>query len=367
MAPKRIEIESSPSKGTSTVARLHPPLYELASQALSQSEAEDNEHGRGEEYFKRDDPNANSPATEELVKTFSIDNYPVRIQCDGATDLTGFSILAGLPWYLVNEVYIPINYGDEFHWVLAVVVLRERPIRIYDSISGRRRFDPSSEIQEMAKIAKIFPTYLDISDFLNQKVRIDWSMIEAYRNKMGNLFDVEYVEGITLQPIGSIAHSRYQLMGLLVVPRDCKYHLVPRVYSRGITNLVSYPKVLKCLKKSESRIKSCLVDECEARHIYGQEAIRRSGKNMPPRKTNGRRNINQPVPLPIHKNPLNEHVSHAKFRAVFTILAHFIAAQNAQLVTVLANPVTNTVAATIWDFTRINHSLFSGSKYKEDP
>ncbi|PHT31570.1 hypothetical protein CQW23_27907 [Capsicum baccatum] len=49
---------------------------------------EDNEHGE-EESFKRDDPNANSPFVEELVKIFSIDLYPVRMQCDGATDLTG--------------------------------------------------------------------------------------------------------------------------------------------------------------------------------------------------------------------------------------------------------------------------------------
>ncbi|PHU06530.1 hypothetical protein BC332_23019 [Capsicum chinense] len=40
-------------------------------------------------YFKRDDPNANSPSVEELVKTFSIDCYPVRMQYDGSTDLTG--------------------------------------------------------------------------------------------------------------------------------------------------------------------------------------------------------------------------------------------------------------------------------------
>ncbi|PHT94157.1 hypothetical protein T459_02039 [Capsicum annuum] len=37
-----------------------------------------------------------------------------------------FSIPAGLPWHLVDEVYISINYGDEFHWVLAVIVLKER-------------------------------------------------------------------------------------------------------------------------------------------------------------------------------------------------------------------------------------------------
>ncbi|PHU21595.1 hypothetical protein BC332_06702 [Capsicum chinense] len=88
MASKRKEIESSPSKGTSAAAQLHPPLYELALQVLSQSEAEDNEHGE-EESFKRDDPNANSPSVEELVKAFSIDRYPVRMQCDGAIDLTG--------------------------------------------------------------------------------------------------------------------------------------------------------------------------------------------------------------------------------------------------------------------------------------
>ncbi|PHU13914.1 hypothetical protein BC332_15119 [Capsicum chinense] len=78
MAPKRKEIESSPSKGTSAAAQLHPPLYDLFLQVLSQSGAEDNEHGE-EEYFKRDNPNTSSPSTKELVKTFSIDRYLVDI------------------------------------------------------------------------------------------------------------------------------------------------------------------------------------------------------------------------------------------------------------------------------------------------
>ncbi|KAF3638202.1 putative glycerol-3-phosphate 2-O-acyltransferase 6-like [Capsicum annuum] len=88
MVPKRIEIESSPSKGTSEAARLHPLLYELTLQALSQSGAEYDEHGK-EECFKRDDANANSPSIKKLAKAFSIDRYPVRMQCDGAADLTG--------------------------------------------------------------------------------------------------------------------------------------------------------------------------------------------------------------------------------------------------------------------------------------
>ncbi|PHU12722.1 hypothetical protein BC332_19652 [Capsicum chinense] len=87
MVPKRIETKLSPSKGTNEAARLYPPLYELALQALSQLGVEYDEHG-DEECFKRDDANANSPFSEELVKAFSIDRYPVRMQCDDTADLT---------------------------------------------------------------------------------------------------------------------------------------------------------------------------------------------------------------------------------------------------------------------------------------
>ncbi|PHT77967.1 hypothetical protein T459_16019 [Capsicum annuum] len=137
--------------------------------------------------------------------------------------IKGFTIPAGLPWHLVDEVYIPINCGDDFHWVLAVVVLKERHIRVYDSMSRRRRSRPSSEIQ---KLAKILPTYLDMSGFLDQKVHTDWSTIEAYRDKMANPFDVQYVDGIAQQTIGSLdcssfvaAYAEYLSDGLQV-PND---------------------------------------------------------------------------------------------------------------------------------------------------
>ncbi|KAF3636121.1 hypothetical protein FXO38_24331 [Capsicum annuum] len=65
---------------------------------------------------------------------------------------------------------------------------------VYDSMSQRRHFGPSSEIQ---KLAKILPTYLDMSGFLDQKVRTDWSTIEAYWDKIANPFDVQYIDGFT--------------------------------------------------------------------------------------------------------------------------------------------------------------------------
>ncbi|PHU30652.1 hypothetical protein BC332_02745 [Capsicum chinense] len=420
IAPQRKKTKSSPSKETSAAARLHPPLYELALQALSQSGAKDNEH-REKKYLKRDNPNANSPSAESLVKTFSIDHYPMRMQCDGATNLMelfgaiairrkiilegglvavddgsgsgaavgandtnlavfeiksyydydhtsctdfspdfatssecsackcqeckakhdgminainalaasvkkmaskrgvipskrisypytpleikaakrrrkdtskassnikkvdvtleataeeyniivdnpstaskeeekvepvlstiaecfrneecliniikDFSISAGLPWHLIAKMYIPINCGDEFHWVLAVVVLKERRIRVYDSISRMRYFRPSSKIQ---KLAKILPTYLDMSDFLDQKVLSNWSTIEAYRDKMGNPFDVQYVEGIAQQTIGSLDCGLFVAVYAEYLRNGYKYqmmNLIPDYYAKDM-------------------------------------------------------------------------------------------------------------------------------------
>ncbi|PHU10044.1 hypothetical protein BC332_21904 [Capsicum chinense] len=149
--------------------------------------------------------------------------------------IKGFSIPAGLPWHLVDEVYIPINCGDEFHWVLVVVVLKERHIRVYDSMSQRRHFGPLSKIQKMAKI---LTTYLDISGFLDQKVRTDWSTIEAYRDKMANPFDVQYVDEISQKTIGSLdcghfvaAYVEYLSDGLQEPNNRLDVRLLRKIYA----------------------------------------------------------------------------------------------------------------------------------------
>ncbi|KAF3653145.1 putative protein EIN4-like [Capsicum annuum] len=191
--------------------------------------------------------------TQEQYR-YIIDNYLYKVYINNAYDkycqqqlevsrneecliniIKGFSILAGLPWYLVDKVYIPINCGDEFHWVLTVVVLIARCIRVYDSMSRRRRSRPSSEIQKMEKI---LPTYLDMSGFLDQKVRTDWSTIEAYRNKMANPFDVQYVDEIAQQTIGNLncgpfvaAYAEHLSNGLQVPNDGLDARLLHKIYA----------------------------------------------------------------------------------------------------------------------------------------
>ncbi|KAF3619173.1 hypothetical protein FXO38_33048 [Capsicum annuum] len=85
--------------------------------------------------------------------------------------MQGLCIPAGIPWHLIDEVYVPINCKELFHWVLAVIVLKERCIRVYDSMKGHR----------------------------------DWSLLDIYKEKSDqHAFDVHIVDEIVQQSSGTL-------------------------------------------------------------------------------------------------------------------------------------------------------------------
>ena len=85
--------------------------------------------------------------------------------------MKGFSIPVGLPWHLVDDVYIPINYDGDFHWVLVVVELNKRLIRVYDSSLGTRKRVYSDEIK---KLSRMLPSYLIDNGFFENNERANW-------------------------------------------------------------------------------------------------------------------------------------------------------------------------------------------------
>ncbi|PHU26674.1 hypothetical protein BC332_05006 [Capsicum chinense] len=126
-----------------------------------------------------------------------------------ANIIQGFYMPTGLPWYMVDEVYVPINCGKEFHWVLAVIVLKERLIRVYDWQSSKRKKEPPIEIQ---KLAVILSTYLSDNGFYDKTEQTDWPSLEAYKGKITQQtdlvneiqFDVDYVQNIPQQAFDSL-------------------------------------------------------------------------------------------------------------------------------------------------------------------
>ncbi|KAM3322593.1 hypothetical protein P3S67_003744 [Capsicum chacoense] len=80
--------------------------------------------------------------------------------------ITELSTPVGQPWHLINEVFVYINCDGAFHWVLAVIALKERCIRVYDSMYLSWNKAQTSEIQ---KLAIMLPTYLQDSKFLSKR------------------------------------------------------------------------------------------------------------------------------------------------------------------------------------------------------
>ncbi|PHU23152.1 hypothetical protein BC332_08259 [Capsicum chinense] len=117
---------------------------------------------------------------------------------------------------MVDEVYVPINRGKEFHWVLIVIVLKKRLIRVYDSLSSKRKKEPPIEIQ---KLAVMLPIYLSDNCFYEKTERTDWPTLEAYKEKLAqqtNLvneipFDVDYVQNIPQQASDKILSEGKQV------------------------------------------------------------------------------------------------------------------------------------------------------------
>ena len=90
----------------------------------------------------------------------------------------------------------PTTLFIDFHWVLVVVVLKERFIRVYASSIGSRK---RVHYEEINQLSIMFPNYLHDSGSFDKMERINWLLLEVYKDKvMGELlgpqhsFAVEY-------------------------------------------------------------------------------------------------------------------------------------------------------------------------------
>jgi len=122
--------------------------------------------------------------------------------------IKGFEIPAALPWHLVDDVYISVNCGGQFHWVLAVVELKNRVIRVYDSSLGSRKKAIPHEIK---MLSKMLPSYLMDSGFFEKTERTNFVDCDAYKdNNSGSLleaqvpFMVEFAQDIMQQKSDSL-------------------------------------------------------------------------------------------------------------------------------------------------------------------
>ena len=125
--------------------------------------------------------------------------------------MKGYAIPSGMPWLLTNDVYVTVNSNGKFHWVLAVVALKEQCIKVYDFTSSNRFIRKlSSEIQKMATM---LPKYLQLSGFLKKNERTNWSVLKCYQGKnKSHPFEVNHVTSIPQHESNSLQVSQYHFL-----------------------------------------------------------------------------------------------------------------------------------------------------------
>ncbi|XP_015075311.1 uncharacterized protein LOC107019286 [Solanum pennellii] len=117
--------------------------------------------------------------------------------------MKGFGIPCGLPWHLADDVYVPVNSNGKFHWVLTVVALKERCIKVYDFMSSHR--SNRKLFFEIQKMDTMLPKYLELCGFFEQNERTNWSVLKCYQGKnKSHPFEVSHVTGIAQQESSSL-------------------------------------------------------------------------------------------------------------------------------------------------------------------
>ncbi|KAH0674529.1 hypothetical protein KY290_024962 [Solanum tuberosum] len=90
--------------------------------------------------------------------------------------IRGFKLLANIPWDSVDDVIIPVNISDKFHWFLVVFRIKLRCLHIYDSMSGGSVHTKKVN-GAVGKLATMIPLFLTSTLFYG--IRLD-----LYANKL---------------------------------------------------------------------------------------------------------------------------------------------------------------------------------------
>ncbi|PHU02824.1 hypothetical protein BC332_28075 [Capsicum chinense] len=108
--------------------------------------------------------------------------------------INGFRMHAAVPWHIVEDIYIPVNIKEKYHWVLAILSFLERSIFLYDSYESSGHYPPVLDVIE--KLAAIIPLYLQQRDFYVKK-GIDVENNPTYKDKnSSDMFDVLFQKSL---------------------------------------------------------------------------------------------------------------------------------------------------------------------------
>ena len=81
--------------------------------------------------------------------------------------IRGFKLFANIAWDRVDELVIPVNINEKFHWLLVVFRIKHRCLHVYDSMSERSVHNKKVE-EVVDKHAIMIPLFLASTEFMTK-------------------------------------------------------------------------------------------------------------------------------------------------------------------------------------------------------
>uniref|UniRef100_M1DU04 Ulp1 protease family, C-terminal catalytic domain containing protein n=1 Tax=Solanum tuberosum TaxID=4113 RepID=M1DU04_SOLTU len=111
---------------------------------------------------------------------FNIMVKPGRPWEDGC--IRGFKLLANIPWDSVDDVIIPVNISEKFHWFLVVFRIKLRCLHVYDSMKGGSVH--TKKVNEAVdKLATMIPLFLTSMGFYGKRLDLYVNKLPKYIHK----------------------------------------------------------------------------------------------------------------------------------------------------------------------------------------
>ncbi|PHT82167.1 hypothetical protein T459_15182 [Capsicum annuum] len=96
--------------------------------------------------------------------------------------IRGFKILENVSWDTVDNIIIPVNVSESFHWIRILFRIRHLCLYVYDSFIGCT-LNTKNVHQHVQSRATIIPLFLFATDFYGKRADICWDRESAYINK----------------------------------------------------------------------------------------------------------------------------------------------------------------------------------------
>ncbi|KAM3237985.1 hypothetical protein P3L10_013015 [Capsicum annuum] len=96
--------------------------------------------------------------------------------------IRGYKLLANVPWDSVNNIIIPVNVSESFHWILIIFRIRHRCLYVYDSMMGGV-IHSKNVLDHVRSLSTMIPMFLVVTNFYGKRSDIDWHRKAAYIDK----------------------------------------------------------------------------------------------------------------------------------------------------------------------------------------